>query len=136
MACIPAEVLDVFNKVDNVVFATADAQGQPNASIVGVKSVVDDETIYLSDQFFNKTLANMLENKAVSVVFWQDSTAYQIHGSATYVNEGEEFEKRKAEVDARFAAKGMPITAKGGVFIHVDAVYSSIPGPTAGDKIA
>ncbi len=136
MAHIPAEVLDLFKKVDDVVFATADAKGQPNASIVGAKSIVDDETLYLSDQFFNKTLANIKENQAVSVVFWEGMDAYQIHGTATYVNDGEDFFQRKAEVDAMFAAKGMSITAKGGVFIHVDAVYTSIPGISAGNKIA
>ena len=30
----------------------------------------------------------------------------------------------------------MPIRAKGGVFVHVDALYSSAPGPQAGAQIA
>ena len=98
--------------------------------------VIDDETIYLSDQFFNKTLANIKENAKVAVVFWEGNNAFQIHGTATYVNEGEQFEALAAKVNAAFEAMGMPIRAKGGVFVHVDSVYSSAPGPQAGAQIA
>lgn len=101
-----------------------------------MKFVIDDETLYLSDQFFNKTLDNVKRNPRVSVVFWEGHDAFQIHGTATYVNEGERFEELKAKVDAIFAEKGAPIKAKGGVFVHVDAVYSSASGPHAGEQIA
>ena len=92
MATMPAEVQELFAKVPSVVFATASADGQPNASIVGMKRVVDDETVYLSDQFFSKTLANVQANAKVSVVFLEGHDAYQIHGTARYVNEGPGFE--------------------------------------------
>lgn len=136
MAVIPTEVQKLFTEVDNVAFSTANTQGQPNACVVGIKTIVDDETVYLSDQFFNKTFANIKENQAVSILFWKDNDAYQLHGTARYVNEGEEFAQRKAWADAIFAGMGMPVTAKGGVFVDVDAVYTSIPGPTAGNQIA
>lgn len=136
MAKIPAEVQEAFNEVKDVVFATSTADGLPNASIVGMKAIIDDETVYLSDQFFKKTLANVLANPKVAVVFWGPKGAYQLYGTARYVNEGPEFEEQAAWVNAAFEKMGMPITAKGGVFVSVDAVYSSNPGPTAGDQIA
>ena len=136
MATIPTQVQEVFNSVDNVVFATASKDAQPNACIVGMKKIIDDETIYLSDQFFKKTLANIKENTKVSIVFWAKEGAFQIHGTARYVAEGEEFETQAAWVNAAFEKMGMPIKSKGGVFVHVDEVYSSNPGPEAGDKIA
>ncbi|MFR7746555.1 MAG: pyridoxamine 5'-phosphate oxidase family protein [Eggerthellaceae bacterium] len=136
MAALPIEVKALFEKVPTVVFATATADGQPNACIVGMKFVIDDETIYLSDQFFKKTLANVKANDKVAVVFWEGHDAYQIHGTARYVNEGEEFEKLKAKVDQIFAEKGAPIKAKGGVFVHIDEVFSTASGPHAGEKIA
>lgn len=136
MAALPIEVKALFEKVPTVVFATATADGQPNACIVGMKFVIDDETIYLSDQFFKKTLANVKANDKVAVVFWEGYDAYQIHGTARYVNEGEEFEKLKAKVDQIFAEKGAPIKAKGGVFVHIDEVFSTASGPHAGEKIA
>ena len=136
MAVLSQEVKDLFEKVHDVVFTTASADAQPNACIVAMKSVIDDETIYLSDQFFNKTLANIKENANVAVVFWEGNNAFQIHGTATHVNEGEQFETLAAKVNAAFEAMGMPIRAKGGVFVHVDSVYSSAPGPQAGAQIA
>ncbi len=79
MACMPKEVQDVFNAVGTVTFATATPEGQPNTCIVGMKKILDDETIYLSDQFFKKTLANVLENAKVSVLFFNDDGAFQVH---------------------------------------------------------
>ncbi|MCD8316358.1 MAG: pyridoxamine 5'-phosphate oxidase family protein [Eggerthellaceae bacterium] len=135
MTALPNRVKEIFEAVDTVVFATAAMEFQPNACIVGMKKIIDDETVYLSDQFFKKTLANVLVNPKVSVVFWNERGAYQIHGTARYVNEGPEFEEQAAWANAAFEAGGMHITAKGGCFVHVDEVYSSIAGLTAGGKI-
>ena len=136
MAVMSAEVQKLFKEVKDVVFSTASLDAQPNTCIVGMKTIIDDETIYLSDQFFKKTLANVQANPKVAVVFWQGSEAYEIHGTARYVNEGEEFEAQKAWVDAAFEKMGLPIKSKGGCFVTVDAVFSSSPGPTAGKQIA
>ena len=136
MAFMPAEVQKMFKEVDNVVFATAREDGQPNACIVAMKAVIDDETVYLSDQFYKKTLTNVQANSKVSIVFWQGHEAYELYGTARYVNEGEEFLEQKAWVDAAFEKMGMPMRAKGGCFIHVEEVFSSTPGPTAGEKLA
>ena len=136
MAKIPQEAQELFAKVSAVVFCTARADGQPNASIVAMKKVIDDETVYLSDQFFKKTLANVQANSKVAILFWKGVEAYELHGTARYVNEGPEFEAQKAWVDAAFEQMGQPIKAKGGCFVHVDAVFTSAPGPMAGDKIA
>ena len=70
MAVMPQEVKDLFEKVPTAVFATASLEGQPNAAPVGMKKVVDDETVYVSDQFFKKTLANVQANAKVSLSFW------------------------------------------------------------------
>lgn len=136
MAIMSAEVQEVFTKVPDVYFATASADAQPNANIIGMKKVIDDETVYLSDQFFIKTLANLKENTKVAVVFHEGQNAYQIHGTARYVCEGAEFEEQAAWVNAAFESKGAPIRAKGGVYVHVDAVYSAAGGPTAGKQLA
>ena len=136
MAVMSAEVQELFKKVKDVAFSTASPDGQPNTCIVGMKAVIDDETVYLSDQFYKKTFANLQVNPKVSIAFWEGTDAYQLHGTARYVNEGPEFEAQKAWVDAAFEQMGLPIKSKGGVFVAVDAVYVSAPGPTAGDQIA
>ena len=136
MAILSEEVKEVFTKVPAVAFCTASNCGQPNANIIAMKAIIDDETIYLSDQFFKKTLANLQNNEKVAVLFWEGHDAYQIHGTARYVNDGEEFEVQAAWVNAAFEGMGLPIKAKGGVFVHVDAVYTAASGPNAGDQIA
>ena len=136
MAVMNAQIQELFNTIDNVVFSTAREDGQPNSCIVGMKCVIDDETVYVSDQFFKKTLANVQANPKVSLVFWKGMEAYEIYGTARYVNEGAEFEAQAAWVNAAFEKMGMPITAKGGCFVHVDEIFTSTPGPEAGSKIA
>lgn len=136
MAIIPQEAQELFKAVSDVVFTTANAEGQPNGSIVGMKAILDDETIYLSDQFFNKTKANFLANPKCSIVYWGEGGAYQIYGTVEYVTDGDVFAAQSAWVNAAFEKMGMPITAKGGCIVKVDAVYTSAPGPQAGSQIA
>lgn len=136
MAVMSAEVQELFKSVKNVAFSTATPDAQPNTCIVAMKAILDDETVYLSDQFFKKTLANLQANPKVAIAFWEGNNAFVLHGTATYVNEGELFESQKAWVDAAFEKMGLPIKAKGGCVVKVEAVYTSAPGPTAGDQIA
>ena len=136
MAIMTPEMQELFNTIDNVVFSTARDDGQPNSCIVGIKCVVDDETVYVSDQFYKKTLANVQANPKVAIVFWKGMEAYEIYGTARYVNEGPEFEEKKAWADGIFEQMGAPMRAKGGCFVHVDEIYSSTPGPDAGAKLA
>ncbi len=136
MAIMTTEVKELFESAANMVLCTASADGQPNGAAIGMKAVIDDETVYISDQFFNKTLANLRENQKVAVAFWTGHDAYQIHGTARYANEGDEFAAQKEQVDAKFAAMGLPIRAKGGCFVHVEAVYQMAAGPDAGKRLA
>ena len=137
MALLSPEVKKVFEGCDAVYMATADAQGQPNACIIGLRKVVDDETVYVSDQYFNKTLANLKANDKVAITFWNKDGAFQIHGTARYITEGDgEWPAEKAWATAFFEERGSAARPKGGVFVHVDAVYDSMGGPNAGNQIA
>ena len=136
MAVMPKEAQDLFNNAKNMVLATSTPDGAPNADPMGMKKVLDDETVYISDQFFNKTLTNLKANSKVAITFWGDEGAYQIHGTANYINECEQFDELKKWADDNFAAMGAPITAKGGIIVHVDELFTCKPGPDAGAKIA
>ena len=101
MAVLPEEVKEAFDKTQGVAFITATKDAQPNANIVAMKKIIDDETVYLSDQFFKKTLVNIQQNPKVAILFWGKDYAYQIHGTVErYVNEGPEFEEQAAWVNA------------------------------------
>ena len=106
MAVMSQEVKDLFEKVPYARLRDGE-RGCPAECIVGMKFVIDDETLYLSDQSSTRRLT-MKRNPRVSVVFWEGHDAFQIHGTATYVNEGERFEELKAKVDAIFAEKERP----------------------------
>ncbi|WP_283170188.1 pyridoxamine 5'-phosphate oxidase family protein [Curtanaerobium respiraculi] len=136
MAIMPKEVQEAFKNVKTFVFATASAQGQPNGNIIGIKRIVDDETVYVSDQFFNKSLANLKENDKVAIIITDGDAGYELYGTARYVDEGPEFEAEKKWVDEYFASKGKAVVAKGGCFVHVDAVYNQTSGPDSGAQIA
>lgn len=136
MAVMSDEVKTLFTNAKTVAFTTASVDGQPNTAAVGMKKIIDDETVYVSDQFFKKTLANVKVNPKVAIAFWGDDGAYQIHGTARYVDEGDEFAQQKAWADEAFRSMGVPIVAKGGVFVHVDAVFQMSAGPQAGDRIS
>ncbi len=135
MAAMSEEVQELFKSVPTVVFATSRGDAQPNANIVAMKAIIDDETVYLSDQFFNKTLANIKENPQVAIVFWNNTHAYEIYGTARYVDAGAEFEQQKVWVDEAFQKMGLPISPKGGCFVHVESIYNSKSGPGAGERI-
>ena len=136
MAIMTQEVQELFESAESMVLCTASASGTPNGAAIGMRSVIDEQTVYLSDQFFNKTLANLEENQKVAVAFWSGHDAFQIHGTARDVCEGDEFAAQKKAVDAKFASMGLPIRAKGGCFVHVDAVYQMAAGPDAGKPLA
>lgn len=61
MAIIPAEIKQAWeNRNGAVVFATVDAEGMPNAIYATCVNMLDDESVAVCDNFFNKTRANIL----------------------------------------------------------------------------
>src|SRR6056297_2741542 len=88
MAQMTDRMKELFDNVGTAVLATATPDGTPNAVPVGAKKILDDETILISDQFFNKTLANMKSNSKVAVSFWKDREGYQLKGTVTIETSG------------------------------------------------
>ena len=132
MATLPQEVRDMIDQVATVVLATSSSDGMPNCVPVGMKKVLDDHTVMVSDQFFNKTLADLQANPRAALTVWKDGKGYQIKGAVSYENSGDRFETLAAEVNAKFNAAGMPVRSKGVCIIDVAEVYYVTPGPDAG----
>jgi hypothetical protein len=55
MAHMTERMKELFDKVSIVVLSTVSEECTPNAVPVGAKKIIDDETILMSDPFFNKT---------------------------------------------------------------------------------
>ena len=113
------------------------ADGSPNVVPIGAKKVLDDETILISDQYFNKTLANLKNNPLVALTFWDAQTAesYQIKGTITIETSGEIFEKTAAWIDEMARARNIPLKSKGALVVKITDIFTNAPGPDAGSKI-
>lgn len=136
MAKMTERMQELFNKVPAAVLATATADGTPNAVPVGAKKILDDEIILISDQFFNKTLANLKANPKVAVSFWEGHEGYQIKGSVTIETSGRRFEETAKWIEELGNKAGAPLKSKGAVIIQIDEIYALAPGPGAGKKLA
>ena len=135
MAQMTEKIIEMFEKVPDAILATATTDGIPNAVPVGAKKIVDNETILISDQFFNKTLANMKANPKVSLTFWEGHEGYQIKGSVTIETTGTRFEETSKWIEEMGKKVGIPLKSKGAVILTIDEIYSLTPGPDAGKRI-
>ena len=61
MVKLTSEIRESLAGTKIVYFATASKKGVPNAVPIGAFKLLDDETMLISDQYFNKTLANLKE---------------------------------------------------------------------------
>lgn len=135
MAKMPQECQDMINNAYAAAFSTC-AEGVPNVVPVSMKQVVDDETVMVSDQYMNKTLANIRANPYVALSAWDEQGGFQVKGSVVYEDEGPRYEQVAAQVRQILSSMGYDFTSKGVCFIHVEEVYSVTPGAGAGQRIA
>ena len=136
MAQMTERMMELLTKVPAVVLATATADGTPNAVPVGTKKIIDAETILISDQFLNKTLANLKANPKVAVTYWEGHEGYQLKGTITIETTGKRFEETAAWIEELGNKAGFPLKSKGAVILKIDEIYGLAPGPGAGKKLA
>jgi hypothetical protein len=136
MAKMTERMQELFKKVPAAILATAASDGVPNAVPVGAKKIIDDETILISDQFFNKTLANLKSNPNVAVSFWEGREGYQLKGSVTIETSGQRYEETAKWIEELGNKAGAPLKSKGAVILKIDEIYALAPGPGAGKKLA
>ena len=136
MAKMTERMQELFAKVPTAILATASGDGAPNAVPVGAKKIIDSETILISDQFFNKTLANLKANPKVAVSFWDGYEGYQIKGTVTIETSGKRYEETAAWIEDMGNKAGFPLKSKGAVILKIDEIFGLAPGPGAGKKLA
>jgi len=136
MAKMTDRMKELFEKVPAAVVATSTPDGEPNAVPVGAKKIIDDETILISDQFFNKTLANMKSNPRIAVSFWEGHEGYQLKGSITIETSGKRYEETAKWIEEMGNKAGFPLKSKGAVILKIEEIYGLAPGPGAGKKLA
>ncbi|MEW6079936.1 MAG: pyridoxamine 5'-phosphate oxidase family protein [Thermodesulfobacteriota bacterium] len=136
MAKMTERMRKLFETVPTAVLSTATGDGMPNAVPVGAKKVIDDETILISDQFFNKTLANLKANPRAAVSFWEGHEGYQLKGTVTIETSGPRYEEIARWIEDLGNKVGVPLKSKGVVILKIDEIYGLAPGPGAGKKLA
>ena len=136
MAVLTDRMKEIFNKQGTFVLTTASKKGVPNAAPVGAVKLVDDETVLISDQFMIKSRANMEENPAVAISFWENAEGYQIKGKAEVITQGERFVETAEWIRKLGEQLGVPLKSKGAIVIRIEEIYCVSPGPDAGKKLA
>lgn len=136
MAKLTQRIKEIIEKQETIVLATATKEGLPNVVPVNAKKIIDDETILISDQFFNKTLKNLKDNPQVAITIWDKLEGYQIKGTATIETSGKRFEETAKWIDEVANKLNLPIKSKGTIIVKLTEIYNVSPGPQAGTKIA
>lgn len=80
-----------------VVFSTVDKEGIPNAIYATCVAKFNEETLVVSDNFFNKTQKNILSGSKGSILFiTNEDKAYQVKGTIEYCKDGVIFDDMKS----------------------------------------
>jgi len=131
MVTLTSEIKESLAATKLAFFATAAKDRTPNVVPIAAFKVLDDATLLISDQFFNKTLANMKENPKASLSWWGDKGGFQIKGTVTIHTDGGIFRQNVAWMK-ELRPSLMP---KGAVVLKITDVYTVVPGMEPGKKI-
>lgn len=98
MPVLPKEVSKAWEEKEGpIVFTTIDENNIPNSIYATCVSKYDEENIIVANNFFSKTLENILTNSSGSILFiTKNKASYQIKGSIEYHTEGPIFDNMKS----------------------------------------
>ena len=133
MVKLTADMKEAFLKMKIFPVATASKDGTPNVIPLGIVRLVDDETIWITDNFMNKSISNLRVNPKIAIYIWgpEIKGCFQIKGTAAIRNSGAEYEEMKARMN-----KERPeLPARSLVIVKITEVFECKPGPTAGAKL-
>ncbi len=133
MVRLTADMKEAFSKMKVFPVATATKDGAPNVVPLAMVRLVDDETIWITDNFMNKSMSNLRVNPKVAIYIWgpEIKGCFQIKGVTSIRNSGPEYEEMKADINR----KRPELPARSLVIVKITEVYECKPGPTAGAKI-
>ena len=131
MVSLTPEIKESLEAAKLAFLATSSKNGIPNVVPIAAMKLLDDRTMLISDQFFNKTLANLKENPHIALSWWAEKGGYQIKGTVTIQTNDEVFSQ-----DIAWMKELRPnLTPKGAVLVQITDAYLVKPGPEPGKKI-
>jgi predicted pyridoxine 5'-phosphate oxidase superfamily flavin-nucleotide-binding protein len=133
MVKLNAEMKEAFSKMKVFSIATASKDGKPNVIPLGMVELINDETIWITDNFMNKSMTNLRTNPKIAIYIWgpEIKGCFQIKGVTSIKTSGPEYEEMKAKVNR----KRPELPARSLVIVKITEVFECKPGPTAGSKL-
>jgi len=111
--------------------ATASKSGIPNVVPIAAFKVRDEETLLISDQYFNKTLVNLKQNPEIALSWWAEKGGFQIKGTVSVHTNDEIFRENLAWMRESWPK----FSPKSAVLVKITGVYLVKPDPEPGKKI-
>lgn len=131
MVKVTEEIKESLKSTKVAYLSTAAKDGTPNVVPIAAFKFLDDETLLISDQYFNKTLKNLQENPQIAIAWWGDKGGFQIKADITIHTDGEIF---RQNVEWVHSIKET-LNPKSAIVGKITAVYIVKSGPDAGKKI-
>jgi predicted pyridoxine 5'-phosphate oxidase superfamily flavin-nucleotide-binding protein len=133
MVMLNAEMKETFAKIKVFAVATASKGGTPNVAPIASVWLINDDTVWLADNYMQKTLANVKENPRLAIYLYDSESkkCFQVKGNVTVHTSGAEYEKMKKMVHDRKP----DLPAKSLLIMKVTEVFQCAPGSNAGKKL-
>lgn len=133
MVALNAEIKETFGKVKLFPVATSSKAGIPNVAPIAFVVLIQDDTIWMADNFMNKTLTNVKENPHAAIYIYDPDSkkCFQVKGAIEVKTSGPDYEKMKKMVHD----KKPDLPAKSLLVMNITDVFSCAPGPGAGKKV-
>ena len=130
---LTAEIQDAINRADLLPFATATPDGIPNVVPVKFVWVARPDTLWIVDNYFDKTLANLRANPQAALYVWspEPKLCVQIKGDIRIHTEGADYEAMRA----RARADKPNIPARSLVTLQVREIFQCLPGDGPGRRL-
>ena len=119
MKILPEPVIEAWdNREPILVLTTVSPDGLPNAIYVGVAGLYDRSTFFVANNYFQKTLTNILAGSPASLLFiTKEKKAFQIKGSITLQDSGPIFDEMKRINPEKYPGHSAAV-------LRVEAVFS------------
>ena len=133
MTKLTDEMKTILKKMRFISLATASKDGTPNVVPIGMLiPQPDDETIWIVDNYMDKTISNLRSNPKASFFIWdlEFPNSYQIKGNVIIEDSGADYEKA-----VKYAhEKKETYPAKNLLKVKITDIYYVTPGPKAGQR--
>lgn len=127
------EMKDAIARAELIPFATASRTGISNVVPIKYVQVVADDLIWITDNYLNKTLANLSENRQAALYVWspEPKMCFQVKGTIEIKTAGAEYEQMKAKVRQKKA----DLPAKSLIVMRITEIYECLPGAEVGKRL-